>query len=172
MLANIMSIVNRNFNKSEVIKKYLRLWFPLMHPNRFLDNLCMARFSRFSGLIIKHLPSPLVKSGIEKVWNTLPKELDKTCMHKFRTSEDVNQYIFILWNIMEGNAEQAGSMKNTRFKEITDSSYQTIINLINNTSLQFLCINDSRNINNFDFIKSQIIQAFERRFPHKSSFEK
>ncbi|HHK6397444.1 TPA: hypothetical protein ACQW87_002179 [Streptococcus pneumoniae] len=35
-----------------------------------------------------------------------------------------------------------------------------------------ICINDGESIDNFDEVKGLMINAFEKKFPEKSSFEK
>lgn len=48
----------------------------------------------FFGLEYSHLSSAYLKSTYEQVWRENEQILDRVCRNKFRSAEDVNQYIF------------------------------------------------------------------------------
>ncbi|HGQ0305773.1 TPA: capsule biosynthesis protein CapG, partial [Streptococcus pneumoniae] len=47
-----------------------------------------------------------------------------------------------------------------------------IINELKLSKYKIICINDGESIDNFDEVKGLMINAFEKKFPEKSSFEK
>ena len=172
MLMNLSGVLNANFKKHEVIKNNLHLWFPLRHPKRLLNNLLMYKFSHFSFFVLIHVGAPFLKSQMEVVWNTIPEKLDCVCRNRFRSADDVNQYLFIFWNAMTGHAEQCKHMNGTGELMLSDSTCKSVAEAIKRQKSTMLCFNDSQDITEFDKAKETIVSAFESRFPKKSSFEK
>ena len=172
ILLNLSGVVNSKFKKREVIRKNMSLWFPIMNPRRLLNNLCMARFNYFSCFKISHVATPLLKSRMEAVWDAVPETLDSTCRHRFRSPEDVNQYIFYFWNIMTGYAKQISHFFKTDKLTLTDSSLDMVAKVLRSSKAKMICVNDTKDITDFNKAKEVIVSAFESRFPQKSSFEK
>ena len=172
ILLNLSGVLNENFNKHDVIKRNLSVWFPLNHPTRFLNNLLMFKFKHFSTFEVSHVATPFLKSQMEVVWEALQEKLDSVCKHKFRSKDDLNQYIMIFWNVMTGHAKQCKHMHGTGELMITDSSLNRIAQIIKNHKAKMTCINDTQDIADFQKAKEIITSAFESRFPQKSKFEK
>lgn len=172
ILLNLSGALNEHFVKHDVIKHNLPLWFPLRHPTRLLNNLLMFKYNYFSTFEFTHVGTPLLKSQMETVWNTLREKLDSVCKHKFRSKEDLNQYVMIFWNVMTGHAAQCKHMHGTGELMITDSSLNKIAQIIKTHKAKMTCINDTQDITDFQHAKETIAAAFEARFPQKSNFEK
>lgn len=171
ILLNTMGIINDKFNKQEVLKKNKK--FILSTNNTLksnLKNVILARTDYFSLFSYDHLPSPLFKSTYEKVWKEYKDILYSTCLNKFRTDSDVNQYVFKWWNMCEGNFIP----KNYRYGKCftLDNDNFELINSIKSNKYKFICINDTDNFDDFDKVKDDINSAFEEILNKKSSFEK
>ena len=154
-----------------MIKKNFKKWFHPVYGKYLLNNISMYRFGTFSGLITPHFPSSLNKTQMEKVWEELHEEFDNTCSHRFRSPEDINQYTFRFWNMMTGNFYPTNFDKYARFVAVNNNNANQICNLIENSSLKLLCMNDSKAVENFEAVQAQINQSFEKRLPQKSGFE-
>ena len=99
-------------------------------------------------------------------------ELEKTCNAKFRTNDDVNQWLVRYWQLGEGNFYPKNIKKNTLCIDITDSTCRQICDMIGEQKLEILCINDSSDVTDFKKCKFDIQQSFEKILPDKSAFEK
>ncbi len=171
ILLNMSGIVNTFFRKKKVIKGNVKKWFHPIYGKYLINNLCMQRHSVFSGIITPHFPSALNKKRMSEVWDKIYTDLDETCSHRFRSAEDINQYIFRFWNILTGNFHPANFDKYAKFISINDDNVRFAEKVIKEQKVKILCINDSKNVQNFEIIKNTINTALEQIFPEKSSFE-
>ena len=77
-----------------------------------------------------------------------------------------------MWEMFNGSFEPVGPHHYGLFISPTSNTINDTLKAINGKS-PMLCINDHNNINSdeFEFIRNTIINAFENKFPQKSSFE-
>ena len=61
------------------------------------------RFKTILGFFVPHIPISHLKSVVEELWEKEYVEYDKTCMHKFRTKEDINDWLSRSWQLATGN---------------------------------------------------------------------
>jgi hypothetical protein len=81
----------------------------------------------------------------------------------------VNHWLFQYWQFATGKFIPRN---NRKFGKSIFLGDKQIDDYINANKLKVLCINDRTNIENYDDSKKKLIDAFEKRFPKKSSFEK
>ena len=95
--------------------------------------------------------------------------LDNTCKHKFRTRDDVNEWLFRHWQIMTGNFEP----RRWDFGLLMRAAdVEAVVETLRNPGrLKMLCINDSNVVEEYEKCKKEINKALEQRFPEKSMFE-
>ena len=96
--------------------------------------------------------------------------LHKTCLHKFRTNEDVSQYLFRFWQLASGNFCPINTRKDTEQITINKNNLSEIKRIITSQSKNIICLHDESNTD-FEFCKQEIINYFEEILPNKSSFE-
>ena len=171
ILMNNSEFINKHFNKREVIKKNITKFFNVKYgvKNNF-KNILMLAYNKFSGFSVSHQSSAFLKSVLNEVWEQEEQLLRDTSSNKFRTKNDVNQYIFKYWQYCTykfiprrsafGKNMTIGNENTEIIKAILGNKYKTI------------CINDSNTIEDFEAVKKKINSAFEKKFPNKSSFEK
>ena len=63
----------------------------------------MDPFKDFTGFMDPHLPISLKKSTYIKVWEMESEKLNSTCLHKIRSVEDVNCWLFRYWQLVSGS---------------------------------------------------------------------
>ena len=146
----------------------------------------------FGHQVYKYRPSHGVDPYIKSSWiecRTHPKiapQIDSQIYNKFRTNNEVQRWIFNLYDLIQGRAKfiHSRARKFTRHK-ITDAIYNTIFALqIKNSPIYctdtssarraimnapIFCINDSADTN--DTILENNARFIQERFPNKSSFE-
>ncbi len=169
IMLNNISVINHRFNKRNVIKKNFLKWYNLKYGLDIIRNICFAPWSYFQNIANKHLPVPLLKSTIDKVWEDEYDVLHKTAMNKFRSITDINQYLFRYWDIMSGNF--VPKKQNGMAYHISNNGISDVKRDILKGTHKMICINDTNYLDDFENVRSQIDNAFLQRYPQKSSFE-
>lgn len=163
-------IINRNFNKREVYKKYFWKCFNLKYGIKNLSSLYLLPFNYFVGFNSPHLACSHLKSTFEKVWSVAGDELHQSCINKFRGFNDVSHWVMRYWNLCNGQFVPR-SLKFGRYFEVTDDN-DTICSYIKRQKGKMVCINDWYPNINFEKAKSEINSSLNQILPSKSSFEK
>lgn len=171
IMRNHVMLINRYFNKKEFIKNYWSKWFSLRNGKDVVRNFLLLFWKDFCGFKTFHLPTPFLKSTFMEVETFEKKLLEETSSHKFRTGNDVSQWLFQNWQIASGNYILPKHNYGQYFAANVEN-VSCICDSIKNHKYRMLCINDEVYDNNFERIKDTINHAFEEIFPEKSSFEK
>lgn len=170
ILCNDIAFVNDHFDKRAVMGSAASKWFSPKYGKLLLKNIFHGMQNGFSAFENFHIPSSMLKSTYEKVWEMEPELLHNTCMHKFPSLSDVNQYVMSYYNLCTGNFMPRrtdfgqfytiGPDSEALYRDITEHRHKLI------------CAND--NIGQIDVEKEQklLCAAFEQALPRKSSFEK
>lgn len=168
---NDIGVINQNFNRTEVIKKH---WKKLFSPkNGLLAPILSATFlptNHFPGFMVNHMPQAYLKSTFESVWSKEPDILDTVCKNKFRTINDVNQYLMREWQFVTGMYEPTNMLKYTRYFSLFPEQLESLSKTITNQERKLICINDAK-VDDFDSTKQTINEAFKKILPNKSGFE-
>lgn len=170
IIGNDMMIVNKNFDKKAVIKKNRKKWFSPKALSATAKNLYMLPINGFSAFDNPHLPQPFLKSTIEKLWQKEYQILDETSNHKFRSNEDVNQWLFRYWQFCEGTFIQSGAERGRFFSIGRDD--ELIEAAISEKKMKLICLSDDDVSLDFEKEKYFLKEMFEKILPEKSSFEK
>ena len=175
-LLNNMDIINRHFNKNEVIKNDFFKHFNLKYGKSNIRTFLLYLYKRFTGnkfcsFVNYHLPMPHLKSTFDEVWEKETKILSNVCFNKFRMNADVSHWVFQYWNMCKNNFAPTCYKKIGNYFEISNTSVKDITECIKKQKLKMICINDT--VENFDFnkMKEQLNTAFEEILPEKSNFE-
>lgn len=168
-LCNDLSVINAHFNKRQVLKNNITKWFNVTYGKMNFKNLYYCLSGGFTGFVNYHLPSSMMKSDFEEVWQKEYKLLDATCRNRFRGLGDVNQYVINYYNICTGRFHPR-SPKNGVFLTIGPDT-QKIENVFKSQKYPMVCINDNPYEINFQAEKEKIIKVMDEVFPEKSAFE-
>lgn len=169
---NDMELINIHFNKRKLFKtKAKRKWFSLKNGSkRVIKTAALNMWPWFPGIYYNHLPSNFLKSTFEKVWELEGETLDLTCMDKFRTKNNCNQWLMKFWQLCEGEAVPR-STKIGRCFHIKDGIFSEMLDSISTGRYKLICVNDTIRTSNFELQKQQVIDAFQKLLPEKSGFE-
>lgn len=168
--ANGLGIINRHFSKREAVAKHRKKY--LARCNRWQDNVRTLALQtlfpdHFTGFCNLHAPAAYRKQTFEAVWAAEPKLLRETCAHRFRAAEDVNQWVFLWWQVA------SGAFSPCTVDNLVLSASQETIGLICETIEKqehtFLCINDPGG--DVEALAAQLRSSFEKLLPEKSTFE-
>ena len=119
-----------------------------------------------------HFPQPHLKSTMDELWNKAPNVMDKTCRHRFRSDDCVNQWLACAWNMTSGRFYPANEKKRGLFIQINRDNLPRISDVIHRQSIPQICLSDGRCDNELDSSLDEISRGFEKMLYEKSSFEK
>lgn len=168
-IINNLDIINKYFDKREVLKNNKSKWFNLKYKTELVRNLCLLPWKTFSGFKNYHLPQSMLKSTFEKVYNLEQDRFINTYKNHFRGYEDITQYLIKYWQLAEGKF--VPKKVNGKFFEIGPQTGQ-IVNAIRGNKYKMICLNDDSENIEFEKNKKMLISEFEKKYPEKSSFEK
>lgn len=168
---NNAMVLARYFDKRENMKQqpgaYWHPGYPLLY---FGYNLLERMFPRFTGFYTVHGPSPLLKNTYEALWQREGALLSEVCSHRFRSREDVSQYLLREWQKLEGNFYPVNACRFCRYYDLSDQN-TSLLHAIEKKKSPAVCINDSQKVEAYDRVKRELNEAFLKAFPQKSSFE-
>ena len=170
---NDLGIVNAHFSKRESVKKYRKKYINKCY--RWQDNIRTLMLEKlhpdyFTGFKNIHAPGAYLKTSFKEIWDCEYDKLNTTCLDKFRTSDNVNQWVVLWWQVASGNFSPAiidNVVDSVNEKNITD-----LCSIIKNQSHDYICLNDPEDDIDFELLSKRLHDAFETILPDKSSFEK
>ena len=169
---NDAMLLAKYFDKRDNMRKQPGAYFHPGYPFLYFGyNLLEMAFPRFTGFYTVHGPAPLLKSTYETVWQLEPDRLDQVCRHRFRSREDVNQYVLREWQKLSGNFAPCNASRFCRYFNI-GADNGGLLRTITGRRAASVCINDSGELAGIERARQEIQQAFERILPEKSSFER
>lgn len=171
ILLNDSLVICKYFEKRKTMRsnpgKYFKLGYPLMY---FVYNLLETAFPLYTGFYTVHGPSPLLKSTFEELWEKEGQLLLETSRHRFRSPEDVTQYLFREWEKQKGNFVPANLHKEFRYLDISDPSGR-YLDVIRGQQTKAVCVNDTSKPIDFEEKKAELLGAFEQILSERSTFE-
>lgn len=170
IMLNMLALINETFSKTAVIRANWKKWFHPCYGKALLNNLYLLPWNAFTGFRDYHTCFAYTKQTLQKVWEQFPEALDRTCRNRFRSREDVNQYLFRYWQLVNG----------TFLPKRPDSSYITIgqqgpaevRRILSGGKYRVVCINDDPMDFDFEAEQKALLETMGTLFPEPSSFEK
>lgn len=165
-----IQLINKYFEKREVLKKHWKKWLSPRNGKQLVKTILLLPWKQFTGIYEGHITSAYLKNTFKEVWKLEEKNLDATCTTKFRNNQNLNHWIFKNWQLVNGNfCPRSSNIGKMYFKKIDDE----IIKTVENKKYKIVCINDAEcTAEEFIEQKQKLINAFEKIFPEKSTFEK
>ena len=166
-------ILNKYFNVKEVIRNNRSGWFSLKYGKMLFRSWVLSGFPRFTGIWPHHLPTSLCKSTMAELWEKEGYKLHQTCLNRFRSLTDFNQWLFKDWQIASGKFYPRSVKTGKNFNVNSEKTLNEILAYIEKQKGKMVCINDSE-MREDDFIRSknELIKSFGKILPDKSEYEK
>lgn len=170
---NDLGIVNAHFPKREAVAKYGAKYRDKSY--RWKDNLRTLLLEKlhpdyFTGFKNLHAPAAYLKQTFEEVWQAEPEKLDSTCRDRFRTSDNVNQWVMLWWQVASGRFCPA--VIDNLVDSVSPASIDKLCAAIEGQANDYICLNDPEVEIDFNALSARLHHAFESILPEKSSFEK
>lgn len=169
-IKNNIRIINRHFNKKEVMKRDHDKWFDKSYGARARWNYILKPYGKFITLRTPHNAQPYLKSTFNEVWAAEEEELTKTSVNRFRSITDYTPELFRTWQICKGNFSPYNTYRDTKMFPLMIKSKKAI-KAIRNQTYSLICLNDNIHIRNYEMVMRNIKEAFLSILPTKSTFE-
>ena len=139
--------------------------------NFFLQNI----YKKIIWINHWHHPQPLLKQTLKDVYNEFSIEMMECSKNKFRSNNNLNQYMYRYWQLLKGEfypfKHDDGLVSNI-------SSFNVLQNMIerleSDPTINFVCFNDSTDLSDAEYgkVKTELKNYLEKNFPEKASFER
>ena len=169
-LQNSIAIINRHFDKTEIMARHHEKWFYKGYGSKARWNYILKPYGKFIPLRTPHNAQPYLKSTFEEVWAAVGKELTEASVNRFRSFNDYTPELFRTWQICKSNFEPYNTYVDTKMFPLMIKPKQAV-KAIREQSYKLVCLNDNVHIRNYAQVMDIIKNAFESILPEKSSFE-
>ncbi len=179
LVQNNILVLSKHFDKRKNVKDHPAHYFHIGYPAiYFFYNLLELAFPRFTGLYSVHSAAPMLKSTYEEVWKNEGGYLKSLNGNRFRDDTDVNQYLFREWGKLSGKFAPSNITRHVMYTELSDDN-ESILKVISRgkkgilkPAVKCLCINDTGLVKDVEKVRNEMIDAFDKAFANKCSFEK
>ncbi|MCQ2378613.1 MAG: Stealth CR1 domain-containing protein [Victivallaceae bacterium] len=163
---NDMYVINRRFDKREVLQKHWKKFFAPCCGLKALSTLFMLPYRGIPGFWVRHLPCAYLKSSFETLWREEPAVLEKSCRHKFRHENDVNHWLIEYWQYASGTFAPISPRIGKAFEGAADMKKMEAA--VASGKYRMICCNDAENVADF----KDVIARFAALLPDVSGYEK
>lgn len=171
MLKNNIRLINKHFDKKEVLKRDHDKWYHPSYGSRARITKLLKYYNKFITLRTPHNAQPYLKSTFEDVWEHCGEELTEMSKHRFRSDNDYTPELFKTWQICKSNFIPYNTYQDTKMFSLVIKSKKAI-KALREQSYSLVCLNDNVHIRNYEKVMQEIHDAFESILPKQSSFEK
>lgn len=171
---NSTALINDNFNIRRAIISHPELWYNKSYTRAQIKQNKQAFLQgKLLGIYFNHLPIPFRKTDMQNFKKEFYDTIHDTCINKFRTNNDIMHQAVSMYEIIKAHFSPTHLKKQGTYYAATKDSLNKIITAIQSKTQNMICINDTELLNDDDFliVKKNIIAAFEKAYPHTSSFE-
>ena len=169
-IKNNIRIINRCFNKKEVMTNHHDKWFNKKYGIRARWNYILYYYNKFITLRTPHNAQPYLKTTFNEVWAAAEKELTETSSNRFRALSDYTPELFRTWQICKGNFTPYNTYHDTKMFPLMIRPKQAV-EAISRQAYTLICLNDNVHIRNYDLVINNLKNAFQKILPEKSTFE-
>ncbi len=170
MLRNNIVLVNRHFDKKEVLKRDHDKWFHPSYGKRGRMTRMLRPYNKFVTLRTPHNAQPFLKSTFDDVWANCGKELTAMSANRFRSDTDLTPELFKTWQICQSHFLPYNTYQDTKMFPLVIKSKKAI-KAVREQSYKLVCINDNVHIRNFEKVLKELKASFNSILPEKSDFE-
>ena len=169
-IINNTTIINKYYNMHKVIKNRPFNWFNIKYGIEQIRTLLLLPWNNFPSLKYSHLPASILKETCEKLWRLEPEIMYNSCIQKFRNITSVNPWLYQDWQKVTNNFIPR-KVKFGALFELGDNN-KKVIKALSKQKYRMVCLNDGPHIKDYEKVKKEIQNAFEKILPEKCSFEK
>lgn len=174
-LNNCLNLINKKFSPLNLSTE--EIYHPTYPLKTKLSNFLLINlYKKILWLEHWHHPQPYLLSKIQEAHQVFSKEMSICSSNKFRSDNDLLQYIYRYWHLATNNFTPYKHHDGYVLQIENTKSLQKGLETINDNNFNFVCFNDQMtdtiSAKNFITIRNQINFYLNKKFPSKSSFEK
>ena len=166
---NDINIINKEFGFRQLYKLHYWKWMNYRYGFNALRNLIFIPYDDFTGCKNAHVANAYRKSTLCEVWEKYGKELRETCLRRFRSKQDINQWVFKYWQVVSGSFFP---QKYSYGKSYSIEDVEIWSQMLRQKRTKLICINDNGWNDEKGQLKKRVVGAFQEVFSQKSSFER
>lgn len=167
-ILNNMTLINRHFCKKKVLRKNRNKFYSVKYGRYLLQNIIFRASPYFSNFRDMHLPASYLKATFEEVWSAEPEILHNCCRNKFRSREDVTEWLMKYWQLCSGNFIPRSVKWGKMFTLGVDTGWE---DAIRTQRYKTVCLNDGEELD-FEETQRSMKSAFEAILPDRSEYER
>jgi len=172
---------------NNVLELFNNKFAPLQLENKYLYDESYSTLDKINNFLLQHIskkliwinhwhhPQPLLKQTLKDVYDEFSTEMMECSTNKFRSNDDLNQYMYRYWHLIRGEFYPC-KHNDDLITNITSLNVlqNMIIELNTNNNINFVCFNDSTDLSDTEYIKvkTELINYLEKQFQKKASFER
>lgn len=169
-----VGLINCHFNRRDVVRQSFLKWFnPHLSIKGLFVSLFLTIFKRemFEGFRGFHVEQPMLKSTFREIWEMYEPLMDISCS-RFRQDFSLNPYIIRYWQLAKNDFYP----KKFEAKKINISieNLGIIKKSLYSKKIKSLCLNDDvadLSADTLLFLKKEVLDLMQKKFPLKSKFE-
>lgn len=165
---NNMVLINRNFDKRQVLEENYGKWFDPIYGERLQQNMNLEFWNNFESFVYPHEAMPMKKSVLKEIWEKELQMLDMASCNKFRSYSDVTQRLITMWQICSGNF--VPHKYEGKLVLIDKYNYKEAAEAIRGNMYPIISLNET-STELFDEVRDTINRALQEILPDKSLFE-
>ena len=172
-----MSLIARTFTMKDVFKR--RMFFKVFNFRyRIVANLrtflSLIVSKTLSCFVLYHHPQPHLKRNIHESLQAYPVETARTQSNRFRGGNDLYQYIFRFWGLVNGRFHPY-QPRDALYRTIeSKSDIDSALEEAKSGGFRFVCFNDSPELTDdeYAYFKDRMTDFIDGLLPEPCSFEK
>lgn len=173
LIMNDMRVINNHFNKRVQVSQFGKKYVNPVY--RWKDNIRTKIIQilypeSFLGFKNLHAPAAFCRNTFEILWDREQELLNETSSHRFRTNDDVNQWLALWWQIASGTFSPY--VMDNLVEDVTPETVDRLCHTIRNQQHDMICVNDPSDDVDFGELSQKLKCAFESVLSDKCSFEK
>lgn len=172
LMCNI-AVLNRHFKRNETVRQAPRKWLGFhLTKAAFKQSFLLRGKECFEGFMYRHCEQPFLKSVFEEIWEKEPDMLEQSCT-RFRVAESLTPYFVRYWQFASNKFEPCSNKGQFQGYSLRSDTVDKAVCALGDKSVISLCLNDNPCCGDaqYEEIQKKVEDAFERKFPQKSSFE-
>lgn len=165
---NNLEIINDHFTMEDIKKNRGKWLNPFLYGGYALRTALFMKFSSIIGIFVQHIPYSYTKSTIQKIWDMENEVMDNTSKNRFRSSDDVSEWLFREWQLVSGNF--APRSKNFGIL-VPAGDIRAVRRALFASKYKMICINDGSTVTDFEKMKNAVNCELQKLLPEKSMYE-
>lgn len=172
IIKNDLRLLNSRYKKWQVMLRNPRQWFNPCYKGFLKLTFQSLTDKAFEGFLDPHVPQPYKRSVLEEVWKQFPKELDETTHNRFRSNEDISQWMFRYWQLASGEFYPKYVYHHHAVFFSPQEQWDEMADTVKLQKAKTVTVNDTERITDFKAFAKKTQALFAERLTQPSSFEK